>query len=112
LHILALTTQQLVQQTDASPIAVGAILEQDGHVIAYASHSLTFSEHNCNVIQCEFLAIVLHLSYFDTISWDDHFRYKLIMLPYSDFQHKSYCPMWDSMDHPMDSYVSTHPAQS
>jgi len=52
------TAAEFVLQTDASAIAVGAKLEQDGHVIAYASHSLTSSKRNYSVIQRESLAIV------------------------------------------------------
>ena len=42
----------------------GSILEQNGHVIAYASHSLTASECNFCVIQWECLAIVSGLMQF------------------------------------------------
>lgn len=38
-------------QTDASAVGLGAVLEQDGHVIAYASHALTTSERQYSVIQ-------------------------------------------------------------
>ena len=40
------------------------MLEQLGHVIAYASRSLTSSERNYSVIQCECLAIVFALKQF------------------------------------------------
>jgi len=42
-------------QMDASAIGLGAVLEQHGHVIAYASRSLTVSERNYSVIQRECL---------------------------------------------------------
>ena len=42
---------EFVLQTDASAIALGAVLEQQGHVIAYASRSVTASERNYSVIQ-------------------------------------------------------------
>ena len=53
-----------VLQTDASAVGLGAVLEQDGHPIAYASRSLTSSERNYSVIQRECLAIVFALKQF------------------------------------------------
>ena len=55
---------EFVLQTDTSAVALGAVLEQKGHVIAYASQSLTASEHNYSVIQRECLAIVFALKQF------------------------------------------------
>ena len=45
-------------QTDASAVAIGAVLEQDGHAVAYASRALTQAERNYSVIQCKCLAVV------------------------------------------------------
>ena len=38
------TAGEFILQTDASAVGLGAVLEQDGHVIAYASRSLTAPE--------------------------------------------------------------------
>ena len=45
-------------QTDASAVGIGAVLEQDGHVVAYASRVLTQAERTYSVIQHECLVVV------------------------------------------------------
>ena len=55
---------EFMLQTDASAVGLGAVLEQDGHVIAYASRSLTASERHYSVIQRECLAVVYALKQF------------------------------------------------
>ena len=50
-----------VLQTDASAVGLGAVLEQDGHVIAYVSRSLTAAQRQYSVIQRECLAVVYAL---------------------------------------------------
>ena len=51
-------------QMDASAVGLGAVLEQDGHVFAYASRSLTTPEQQHSVIQNECLAVVYALKQF------------------------------------------------
>ena len=51
-------------QTDGSTRGIGAVLEQDGHVIAYASRVLSSAERNYSVIQRECLAVVYALKQF------------------------------------------------
>ena len=53
-----------ILQTDASAVGLGAVLEQDKRVIAYASRTLTKSEQYYSVIQKECLAIVYALKQF------------------------------------------------
>ena len=57
-------SSEFVLQTDASAIGLRAVLEQQGHPITDASRSLTSSECNYSVIQCECLAIVYALKQF------------------------------------------------
>ena len=53
-----------VLQTDASSVGVGAVLEQDGKVVAYASRALTKAERQYSVIQRECLAAVYGMKQF------------------------------------------------
>ena len=54
----------MILQTDASGVGLGAVLEQEGHVIGYASRTLSRSESNYSVIQRECLAIVWGMKQF------------------------------------------------
>ena len=55
---------QFQLQADASALGLGAVLEQGGHVIAYASRILTKAEANYSVIQRECLAVVYGIRQF------------------------------------------------
>ena len=59
--------------TDASAVGIGAVLEQDGRVIAYASRSLSSPERNYSVIQRECLAIMYALKQFRHYLLGRHF---------------------------------------
>ena len=54
----------VLNDRDASSIGIGAVLEQDSYVIAYASRALTKSEKQYSVIQRECLALVYALKQF------------------------------------------------
>ena len=58
------SASQFQLHTDASAIGLGAILEQGGKVVAYASRTLTQAEQNYSVIQRECLVIVFALKQF------------------------------------------------
>ena len=60
-------------QTDASATGLGAVLEQDSHVIAYVSRTLKKAEQQYSVIQKEYLAAVHVMK---------QFRYYLIGWPF------------------------------
>ena len=53
-----------VLQTDASAVGIGAVLEQEGHVIAYFSRAFTKAEKHYSVIQQECLAAVAAMKQF------------------------------------------------
>ena len=58
------SADQFILLTDASATGIGAVLEQSGHVVAYASRTLSAPERNYSVIQRECLAIVFALKQF------------------------------------------------
>ena len=56
---------ELILQTDASAVGLGAVLEQDGHPIAYVSRSLTKSE--CMQLQRYSARILSHSVFIEAI---------------------------------------------
>ena len=56
--------EQFILQTDASATGIGAVLEQGGRVVGYASRTLSSAEKNYNVIQRECLAVIFALKQF------------------------------------------------
>ena len=63
-----------VLQTDASSTGLGAVLEQDDHVVAYASRALTQPEQHYSVIQKECLAVVYAVKQFRHYLLGRHFK--------------------------------------
>lgn len=57
-------TSPFILQTNASATGLGAMLERDGHVVGYASRTLTKSEQNYSVIQKECLVVVYAIKQF------------------------------------------------
>lgn len=57
-------TKKFKITTDASNFAIGAVLSQDGHPVAYASRTLNKHETNYSTIEKELLAIVWAVKYF------------------------------------------------
>lgn len=55
-------------------MGLGAVLEQDGHVIAYASRTLTAPERQYSIIQRECLAVVYALKQFRHYLLGRHFQ--------------------------------------
>ena len=80
---------QFVLQTDASSTGIGAVLEQNGHVVAYTSRTLSSTERNYSMIQRECLAIIFVLNNSNTTSLVTGSYFSLTTLPYSGFQGKN-----------------------
>ena len=57
-------TKDFELQTDASSVGLGVVLEQDGHVVEYASRSLTHAERQYSVIERECLAVLYAVKQF------------------------------------------------
>ena len=70
--------EQFILQTDASATDIGAVLEQGGRVVGYASRILSSAEKNHSVIQRECLAIIFSPKKFNIIYWDASFHCSLI----------------------------------
>ena len=56
--------KEFTLQTDARAVGIGSVLEQEGHVIAYASRSLTQPEIQYSVIERECLAVAFAVKHF------------------------------------------------
>ena len=61
-------------QTDASSVGLGAVLEQNDHVVAYASRALTKAEQQYSMIQKECLAAVFAIKQYRHYLLGRHFQ--------------------------------------
>lgn len=66
-------TQQFTLTTDASNIAIGSVLSQKGHPIAYHSRTLNPAERNYSTIEKELLSIVDSCKHFRPYLWGQKF---------------------------------------
>ena len=74
--------------TDASAVGIGAVLEQEGHPIAYASRSLTPSERQYSVIERECWLLFLRSNSLDIIYWVAHSVYTRTISHYNGSLHR------------------------
>ena len=72
---------EFMLQTDASTVGLGAVLEQNSHVVAYASRFLTAAERTYSVIQRECLAVVYALKQFRHYLLGRHFQLITVHAP-------------------------------
>ena len=60
--------------TDSSNFAIGSVLSQKGHPIAYYSRSLNPAERKYSTIQRELIGIVDSFKHFKPYLWGRHFN--------------------------------------
>ncbi|GKB03552.1 retrotransposon-related protein [Tanacetum coccineum] len=68
--------KSFIVETDASGVGLGAVLQQDGHPIAYLSKSLAPKHQSLSTYEKEFLAVLLALEKWRGYLLDKHFVIK------------------------------------
>ncbi|GKC98005.1 gypsy/ty3 retroelement polyprotein [Tanacetum coccineum] len=63
-------------ETDASRVGIGAVLQQDGHPIAYLSKTLVLKHQALSTYEKEFLAMLMALEKWRSYLLDRHFKIK------------------------------------
>ncbi|GJX34500.1 putative mitochondrial protein [Tanacetum coccineum] len=63
-------------ETDASGLGIGAILQQDGHLIAYLSKTLAPKHQALSTYEKEFLVVLMALKKWRSYLLDKHFKIK------------------------------------
>ena len=77
-HVLSLPNfqKEFVVKTDACRTGIGAVLQQDGHPIAYLSNTLSSKHQSYSTYEKEFLAVILALEKWRGYLMDKHFKIK------------------------------------
>ena len=68
--------QPFIVETDASGVRLGAVLQQNGHPIAYLSKTLSAKHQSLSTYEKEFLAVLLALEKWRGYLLDRHFVIK------------------------------------
>ncbi|GKE40194.1 retrotransposon-related protein, partial [Tanacetum coccineum] len=69
-------TKPFEVETDASGVGIGAVLQQNGHLIAYMSKTLSPKHQSLSTYEKEFLAVLLELDKWKGYLLDKHFIIK------------------------------------
>ncbi|GKB80300.1 putative mitochondrial protein [Tanacetum coccineum] len=68
--------EEFVIETDASGVGIGAVLQQQGHPVAYLSKTLATKHQSLSAYEKELLAVVMALQKWRGYLLDRHFKIK------------------------------------